>query len=555
MTTAAHRRRKPPPGDPLDPSDLVAPQSEKACLAGLADIIDRDLESFDEIVSGLSADMFVAEQTAAVFAAIIEARNATSSPTMADIAAALRRQAAAAGIDYDDDPARQLLGTLASRTVGTGPQAARLAAEAAAEVRETALRRRAILAAGDAVARVRNGMATPQEIRDLGRRIDTLADLMDGRRTDGRELVVVMADKVEPQPIEWVWPQRISAGSLTLVAGYVGQAKSLLCLYMIGEITNGGRWPDASGTTRQGSAIWLGGEDGLERAFIKRVAAAGIDKTRLAIVKGTRARGETGAAGIVNLQRDVRLLLQQLDAMPDCRVIVFDPLSDYLGCDPNKREEVRPALQPLIEACNARNVAIVGIMHLSKKNDAVGVQRLAGSTAFSELARHILVVGNDPQDDDRGLNRRRIMLVSKNSYGPTDCGQAFRVMSRSDDIERPHLEWIPGGVEGMDCDTLLAKPKPPGGAYHQERRGDAVDALRKLLAAGERPGTEIEAELKAGGFGRRQIDHAVETLGIVRHWSTDGGRRASVWSLPQSDAAEPADPRVGTFTAETWSPF
>jgi putative DNA primase/helicase len=546
MTTAKALKR---PASPFDTQDLERPESERAALAAMLMAIDANPAGMAEVAETITPGMFTDPLNIEIAHAIVEALEA-DKPGLAVVAAASRKNAAAAGTDHASVMAA--VADLMEMFVGPDPViAARMAAD---EVRESHRRREAVHAIQDALHAVRGGGSLESYDQAIAK-LATARQAAAGQAAQGRRLEIVMADTVTSKPIEWLWPQRISGGALTLVAGYVGQAKSLLCLDMIANVTKGGRWPDASGHCRQGSAIWLGGEDGLEKAFIKRVDAAGIDKTRLAIVKGTRDRSGDDA-GLVNLRHDVALLCRQLDQMTDCRVIVFDPLADYIGCDPNKREEVRPALQPLIQAANERDVAILGIMHLNKKNDAVGVQRLAGSTAFSELARHILVVGNDPSDEDKTLNRRRIMLVSKNSYGPTDCGQAFRVYSRHDDLERPAVEWIAGGVEGMDCDSLLAKPKPPGNAYHQERRGDAVDELRTILAGGEVPGTEAEAQLKAAGFGRRQIEHAADKLAVARSWGRVDGRRVSLWRLPEGDAAEPGSGRhVGTFSADEWTGF
>ena len=91
-----------------------------------------------------------------------------------------------------------------------------------------------------------------------------------------------------------------------------------------------------------------------------------------------------------------------------------------------------------------------------------------------------------------------------------------------------------------------------------EEMGEAevIDELRTILAGGEVADTDAEAQLKAAGFGRRQIEHAADKLAVVRSWGRVDGRRVSLWSLPAGDAAEPGSGRqVGTFSADEWTGF
>ena len=40
-----------------------------------------------------------------------------------------------------------------------------------------------------------------------------------GDRPAGRQVMVTLASQIKPRPVRWLWPDRIPAGALTLLAG------------------------------------------------------------------------------------------------------------------------------------------------------------------------------------------------------------------------------------------------------------------------------------------------------------------------------------------------
>jgi hypothetical protein len=227
-----------------------------------------------------------------------------------------------------------------------------------------------------------------------------------------------------------------------------------------------------------------------------------------------------------------------LDDFPECKLIVFDPLTDYIDGDHNSAAEVRAAVMPLVQLAQERTLAVIAICHQSKKNELGAVQKIAGSGAFSQVARVVVCVGDDPQDETATYDRKRIMLVAKSNYGGEGTGQSYRLKRRDgDDV---HLEWIDGEV-AMRADELVRKPS--GGGVHQEKRTNAVNHLRHILTAGEVLASEATAAMEAAGFGRRQIDEAKKSLGVVSRKD----RNAWHWGLPS------APDRFQEFDA--WEPY
>ena len=92
--------------------------------------------------------------------------------------------------------------------------------------------------------------------------------------------VPVRLSDVEPEPIEWIWRNRLARGKKTLVAGDPGQGKSLLTIDITSRITCGGPWPD-SGRAAPGNVLFLCVEDGLADTVRPRIDAAGGDPSRV----------------------------------------------------------------------------------------------------------------------------------------------------------------------------------------------------------------------------------------------------------------------------------
>lgn len=543
MSATKSRKRRAAPEDLLDPSPQASPQAEKACLAGLLDILDRDAAGGREILADLTADMWTIDCGLEVFNALSDEYSSTT-PTISGLAQAVRRRADDVGGDPADT--MRLIADLAGNQTATGIFAKSNAARAAAEVREMYLRRKAILAAGDVLRQAHDRSLAPEEIRHAAGNLARVADVVEKRQNGGRRLRVRKASEIEPKPIEWFWPQRFSCGALTIITGMPGLSKSLLTIDIAARITTGGKWPDGTGSAPQGGVIFFGTEDDPDSVVVPRLMAAGANLELVRMVDGAED-GRSDLASPVSIERDLTLLREQLDSFPECKAIVFDPLSQYVESEENSNAQTRAALAPLVKLAQDRNVAILAVMHVSKKTDASMIHRIAGASSYGQMARHILVVGGDPDDPTIGKGKRRAMIVGKSSYGGEHTGQLYNVISTQRDY--PTIHWCEGTVE-MDAERLT--PRPAGvNREQQDRRGEAVDALRDLLAGGERPSAEIEQDMKASGHGRRQIDHAVDVLGVrKRQTRTEDGRKVWMWQLP---AAEAAGPGVGTYTADEWA--
>ena len=83
-------------------------------------------------------------------------------------------------------------------------------------------------------------------------------------------------------------------------------------------------------------------------------------------------------------------------------LIVIDPLTTIMpGTDRNAEGDTRDALTPLVKLAERRNVAVIGIAHVGKPNDATAPRRPEdlGATAFHAMARVVWMIA--PVDDEQ----------------------------------------------------------------------------------------------------------------------------------------------------------
>ena len=141
------RRQRQERGDPFDVSHLVCETAERQVLAGVVVNLDRDPVAARSIMAELAPEMLYGGATRPLFMLVRYVLADVAEPSRADVLAALHR----AGHGQGDDVFTLFVDAV-SDYAGMEPQAARLAREAAVEVRENHERRQAIHAA-EVVAR------------------------------------------------------------------------------------------------------------------------------------------------------------------------------------------------------------------------------------------------------------------------------------------------------------------------------------------------------------------------------------------------------------------
>ncbi len=275
-----------------------------------------------------------------------------------------------------------------------------------------------------------------------------------------------------------------------------------------------------------------------------RLDAAGGDAAAVTVLEAVKDPGRPERG--FDLSRDLPRLKGALDDLPDCRLVVIDPVSAYLGgTDSHKNAEIRGLLAPLGLLARDRRVAVVLVSHLNKGGGGNPLGRVTGSGAFGAAVRSAWLFAGDPDGADTAADERvrsrRLMLPMKNNLAPNTGGLAYSIGAGADPGGMPRVWWEPDPVTNTAEDVLAAA------AAHRVRDagdgpGGVAEWLSELLldAGGELPAGDVEDHAKAAGFSMKQAHAARKRIKAATSKSGMGG--GWVWSLPASAGGDPKPP-------------
>lgn len=327
--------------------------------------------------------------------------------------------------------------------------------------------------------------------------------------------VLIRLSDVQPEPVTWLWPQRLAIGKLALFIGEPGVGKTYVALDIAARVTQGGAWPDGA-LAPQGGVVILTAEDGLADTLRPRLDATGADVRRVVALRGVRVGVDTAP---FTLERDLPALEAALVA-ERATLVIIDPLSAYLGSRDSYRDsEIRGILGPLAHLSEKYRVAILGLLHLTKAAQKRLLLRAQGSIAFVAQARTVLAIGEDPEQP-----ARRLCAGIKNNLGPLPPTLAFRITASG-------LTWDAASVDGR-AEELLAGDEVILRSEQRDRDA-AKKFLRTALEQGAVSSKQLQADARDNGIAQRTLWRAKTDLGIETEQAvTASGKRAWYWALP-----------------------
>jgi putative DNA primase/helicase len=341
---------------------------------------------------------------------------------------------------------------------------------------------------------------------------------------------VLRLSEVRTRRLEWLWSERIPLGKLTLLAGDPGLGKSFLSLDLASRVSTGSAWPDnCHAKTAPGSVVLLSAEDDLEDTVCPRLQATGADLSKIVSLSAMRCARD-GLARPLSLTRDLAAVRDAVAALPDCRLVVIDPISGYMGdADGNNNIDVRSLLFPLAELAAERRLAVVAITHLNKKVVGKAIYRAMGSLAFVAAARAAWGVICDPDDESR-----RLFMPLKHNLAPKVKGLSFAIQATAGH-DTPHVVWDASPID-RSIDELLQAPTAFNSEAqdYRDRMGHTIEWLREQLLDGPIKRREIFFYGLISGHSEPQLYRAAEKLGVVK---TKKGRDPDSWewSLPAGE--------------------
>ena len=383
------------------------------------------------------------------------------------------------------------------------------------------------LAARDLAAR---GYGTPAG--SGGGRTDTAAGSERAQEASSpqphRSVTLTPASEIHIRPVRWLWEGRLAQGTLALLGGREGVGKSTIAYTTIADVTRGRLAGVYAGASR--GVIVAATEDSWEHTIVPRLMAAGAD---LALVYRVNVTTTEGTEGSLSLPRDLTEL-ERLTRERDVALILLDPLLSRLDAalDTHKDAEVRQALEPLVRLASATDAVVLGLIHVNKSTTSDPLTMLMGSRAFAAVARSVLFVMADPDDENR-----RLLGTPKNNLGRCDLQTlAFRIVGAKV-AETPEGEVWTGKVEwlGETAQTIREAIVAAGEADGDKTAtAEAADWLIDYLTGvgGQADSKGIKDAAKAAGHNLAALQRARKRLRLVDE--ARGYPRRTYWAIRQS---------------------
>ena len=341
-----------------------------------------------------------------------------------------------------------------------------------------------------------------------------------------RSVVLTPASGIVVKPVRWLWKDRVPTSALSLEAGREGIGKSIHAASVAADVTRGRLAGVYFGIPR--SVIIAATEDSWEHTIVPRLLAAAADLDRI-------FRVEVRTADLIETTLSLPQDLDELErviAEQDVALLVLDPLMSRLdsGLDTHKDSEVRKALEPLVALADRTGAAVLGLIHVNKSGSTDPLTSLMGSRAFAAVARAVLFVMTDPDDESV-----RLLGQAKNNLGRSDLPTlSFRIdgVKVSDTVNGEvwsgKLEWV-GESHRTIREALNAASES---ADARSALQEAADWLVDYLT--EQGGTAESKAIKDAG---QKYGHSASTLKRARASinavvESHEMPRRSLWSLP-----------------------
>lgn len=333
--------------------------------------------------------------------------------------------------------------------------------------------------------------------------------------------------------VHWLWDDRIPMGSLTLIGGREGIGKSMLGYDLASDVTRGTARGIYKGKPK--SVLISATEDSFNHTIVPRLRAAKADMSRI-----YRVDVEADDYDLeLSLPRDVEGLTVAIKDV-DAALLLMDPLLSRLDgkLDSHKDAEVRLALEPITKLAAETNCVVIGLIHVNKSSSTDPLTMLMGSRAFAAVARAVLFVMVDPEQD--GL---RLMAQAKNNLGRMDIpAMKFAIedtyagtTESGEEVRTGKLVWK--GESAMDVHAAIALA-----SRSQEDKtvsGECAEWLLMYLEdhGGIEESRAIKTEAQKAGYTVANLRTAREKLRL--NVENLGMPRITTWKLPR--AIEPAE--------------
>ena len=323
--------------------------------------------------------------------------------------------------------------------------------------------------------------------------------------------------------IRWLWRNRFPRGKVSVLDGDPGTGKSLILVDLAARVTSGNPMPDGEEVERAG-AVLVCAEDDAADTILPRFLAAGGDPARARVI------GSEKPFVIPDHLDKLERAIKQVGAS----FVAIDPVMSFLSdeINSNRDQDVRRALQPLVNIAKRTGAAIVICRHLNKSSGGgQPIYRGQGSIGFIGIVRSGLMVGTHPELDDT-----YILAGQKSNLSRPPESLAYSIAATPPEFEVPRISWL-----GASEVTAREMSSTPGDEGERDRLTEAKEFLRDVLRAGPVSTKQVKREASEADISWRTVERAKSTLKVQSYRDGEGGRWMWVLDVPGGEHVSVSD--------------
>ncbi|MGN1191095.1 MAG: AAA family ATPase [Dorea sp.] len=313
----------------------------------------------------------------------------------------------------------------------------------------------------------------------------------DKSKTNYQKIQLSSVDDFEEKEMQWLVPQYIPKGQITIMAGDGGSGKTTTWCALAAAVSSGRKvffdsTPEEFAKYDPGKVLFFSSEDFIEYTLKARLRKAGAN---LKNIFSLSLRDDNFSE--IKFNSD---LLKQIIDQQRPELVIFDPLQSFIPPEVQmaQRNAMRNCLNPLIGLGEQFGTTFLIVLHTNKKSGCYGRNRIADSADIWDIARSVLIVGTSSEDSET-----RYISHEKSNYdipGETalftiDDGVAyFKEYSIKHDVDF---------VRERD-DTNRNAPQ----------RQDARKFILDFLNNGKKPTSDLDEAAKAAGISKSTLNRA-----------------------------------------------
>ncbi len=350
----------------------------------------------------------------------------------------------------------------------------------------------------------------PSPQQDLPQDAPTPRISADPAASESSADIVYLSD-LQLRPVEWLWQDRLAAGTLSMISGVSGSGKTWVALAIAAALSRG-RDPFTCEELKPCTVLYASTEHDSSEVIHPRFATLNGDAARFVVLRG--------AVSTPSVLEDA---LQRTHA----RLVILDPFPSLLGPGVDLQQPRGPLLETLARLAEKHRCCILLIRHLEKRGPGRPANRGDRFSWISAALRTEFLAGTSPD-----APAHPVLLQVKSNLGPLALPLEYEI------DEDGTFSWTGPSTLTME-DVLATRPTGAG----LPKRKFAGEWLRQYLQKGCKTQATIENDAARDGVCIATLRRAKFDLGVLT--AKEGPYGSWYWALPPQERLQFAgeDPR------------